>query len=223
MKALTGRHCSNIKAFSVSPFQLQYSIHVYKYTFVGFCAVILMFVLLFWFILVLVMIRLQRCAVIAYSKPPHYARRYYAHIVALCQSRNPISPFHLILMLTCTRRTQLHTFPRSYAHPLEGSLFTHSYNTTPSSTLFITATSPLGSVSRSESEGVSAMHMKCSPHPLLNVSKEDCAEQGLSDLPETNSGADGSGQPQSLTPSLFIWLDLFLQRFFFSPGQHYLS
>lgn len=182
-----------------------------------------MLVLIFWFILVLVMIRLPTlCCYRLFKATP-------LHTPILCTHSCPLSISRSHFSISPRSRAHLHTphtvthFPRSYAYPLEDSLFTHSYNTTPSSTLFITATSPLGSVSRSESEGVSAMHMKCSPHPLLNVSEEDCAEQCLSDLPETNSGADGSGQPQSLTPSLFIWLDLFLQRFFFSPGQHYLS
>lgn len=47
------------------------------------------------------------------------------------------------------------------------------------------------------------MHMKCSLHPDMHVSGEDCSEQCSSDLTESTSGADGSGQPSvsQLTPA----------------------
>lgn len=61
------------------------------------------------------------------------------------------------------------------------------------------------------------MHMKCSLLSLLDVSKEDCTEQCLSDLPESTSGADRSGQPPTLSHHRYFWLCSFchISSFFY--------
>lgn len=167
-----------------------------------------MFVLLCWLILVLVTIRLPTL---------RWYRLFKAtplHTQILCTHSCSLSVSHSHFSISPHSHAHLHTphtvthFARSYAYPLGDSLFTHSYNTTPSSTLFFTATLPLGSMSRSESEGVSATHMKCSPRPLSDVCKEDRAEQRLSDLPETNSGADGRVRPTSVSHSIVVFFGL---------------
>lgn len=68
-----------------------------------------MFVLFCRLILGFAMMIDQLFAFITNSKPPHCMHKYYAHIVALCHSVSPISPFYHLLMLTCTQHIQLHT------------------------------------------------------------------------------------------------------------------
>lgn len=55
------------------------------------------------------------------------------------------------------------------------------------------------------------MHMKCSLHPDMHVSVDDCCEQSPSELAESISGADGSGHDSvsEITPAKLLHLKPF--------------
>lgn len=125
------------------------------------------------------------------AAPPHTHKptlsllcihRFYPHIVASSHSHTPVSLFTSFLCSLAHSYTHAHTF------------FPHAHQFTQRLTLShtpVTQDSPLpsppllppachfafGQREPEWSEGVSAMHMKCSLHPDMHVSADDCWEE----------------------------------------------